>query len=191
MKKVLWMVAVLGMAASFALGEDMVDNPAYKQWSAFKVGTMVKQASTTVMTVADKEMTTKTTITTTLKELTPEKAVIEMVIEMDMNGQKTAMPAQSTTIPAKVAKDAATQPAAPPGVKVTEKGKGDEEIEVGGKKYKCHWVEMEMTSDQFSTTSKTWTCADVPGGTVKMVSETTKPMKSKTTMEMVEFKPGT
>ena len=44
------------------------------------------------------------------------------------------------------------------------------------------------TSIGVGLSAKVWTCSDVPGQTVKMVSETTKPMKSKTTMELVEFK---
>jgi hypothetical protein len=187
MKKMILMTMVIGMTVSVAMCQDMVDNPAYKAWAAFKVGTVTKMSMNSTMTMNDKEMVTKMTMTSTLKELTADKATIEVVTEMDMNGTKTAMPAQKQEIAAKVAKGADTQPA---GIKVTEKGKGDEEVAVGDKKYKCHWVENLMTSDTMETTSKVWTCADVPGGTVKSVTDMTKPMKSKSTMELVEFKAG-
>jgi hypothetical protein len=187
MKKMILATMVIGMMVSVALCQDMVDNPQYKSWSAFKVGTVLKMQTNSAMTMGDKEMVTKMTMTSTLKELTADKAVIEVVTEMDMNGTKTAMPAQKQEVPAKVAKVADSQPA---GVTITKKGEGDEEVAVGDKKYKCHWVENLMTSDQMESTSKVWTCSDVPGQTVKMVSETTKPMKSKTTMEVVEFKAG-
>jgi len=185
MKKMMLATMAIGMMASVALCEDMVENPQYKSWSAFKVGTVVKMQMNTSTKVGDMEMATKMAMTTTLKELTADKAVVEMVAEMDMNGTKTAMPAQKQEIPAKVAAGAASQPA---GVTVTKKGEGDEEVAVGDKKYKCHWVENQMTSDQMEGTSKTWTCSDVPGGMVKMVSDTSKPMKSQTTMELTEFK---
>ena len=185
MKKMILATMVIGMTVSVALCADMVDNPQYKSWSGFKVGTVLKMQSTSAMKMGDTEMTTKMTMTSTLKELTPDKAVVEIVTEMDMNGTKTAMPAQKLEIPAKVAAGAASQPA---GVTITKKGEGDEEVAVGDKKYKCHWVENLMTSAQMESTSKVWTCSDVPGGTVKMVSDTTKPMTSKTTMELTEFK---
>ena len=190
MKATIWAVLVLGMAVPIALGEEMVDNPQYKQWSAFKPGAMTKLQMTSTSTVDDNETTAKMTITMTLKELTAEKAVIEVVTEMVIGGQNITMPAQNQEIPAKVAESAAGQPAAPPGVKVTKKGEGDEEIAVGDKKYNAHWIEYQMSSDQFEATSKVWTTAEVPGGLLKSVTESTKPIKSKSTMELVEFKTG-
>jgi hypothetical protein len=190
MKAMVWAVLVLGMAVSIAMGEEMVDNPQYKQWAAFKPGAMTKLQMTSTSNVNDKEIATKMTLTMTLKELTPEKAVIEVATEMVVNGQNMAMPARSQDIPAKVAQSAAGLPAAPPGVKVTKKGEGDEEIAVGGKNYKAHWVEYQMSSDQLEATSKVWTTTEVPGGLLKSVSESTKPIKSKSTMELVEFKTG-
>jgi len=185
MRKMILATMVIAMAASIAWCEEMVENPQYKSWSAFKVGTTTKMQTSSAATMGETEMVTKMTMTSTLKELTADRAVIEVVTEMDMGGTKTAMPAQKQDIPAKVAKGAATQPA---GVTVTKKGEGDEEIAVGDKKHKCHWVENLMTGDQMESVSKVWTCPDVPGGMGRMVAETTKPMKSKTTMEMVEFK---
>jgi len=187
MKKMALVAMVIGMTVSLAMCQDTVDNPAYKSWAAFKVGTAIKTQTTTVMTMGEKDMTTKTTTTTTLKELTADKAVVEMVSETDMNGTKIPGTPMKVDIAAKMAKDAASQPA---GTKVTKKGEGDEEVAVGDKKYKCHWVENQTTSDQMDGTSKVWTCPDVPGGTVKMTNENTKPMKLKMTMETVEITAG-
>lgn len=186
MKKMILAAMVMGLTVSVAVSADMVDNPQYKSWSAFKVGTTVKTQMTSVMSMGDKELTSKMTMTSTLKELTADKAVVEVVTETDVNGQKMTMPATKQEIAAKIAKGADSQPA---GVKVTKK-EGDEEVAVGDKKYKCHWVETQTTSAESESTSKVWTCSDVPTGMVKMVSESTKPMKSKTTMELVEFKAG-
>jgi len=188
MKKMVWALVVLGLAAPVALGQDMVDNPHYKSWSSFKVGAMVKLQVTTEVVVGTQKMTTNTTMTSTLKELTADKAVVEIVTEMDMAGTKTAMPATKQEIAAKVAKSGATtQPA---GVTVTKKGEGDEEVAVGDKKVKAHWVQNEMTSAQMASTSKVWTSAEVPGGMVKMETQATKPMASKTTSVVTEFKTG-
>jgi hypothetical protein len=186
MKATIWTALIVGLLAPAAMAEDTVDNPAYKQWAAFKPGTVTKVQSESVTSVGGKDMTTKTVITTTLKEVTAEKVVVEMVIDMDANGQKMTMPARTQDIPAKVAKTT-TQPA---GVTTTKKGEGDEEITVAGKKYKAHWVEYLTASDQVESTSKTWTSAEVPGGVLKSVIETTKPVKSNTTMELVGFTAG-
>jgi hypothetical protein len=50
-------------------------------------------------------------------------------------------------------------------------GEGDEDVEVAGKKLKCHWVEYEMDSGGGKMKSKVWTSDAVPGGTVKTVSK--------------------
>ena len=181
MRKVILAAMVVGMTASAAWCEEMVENPQYKSWAAFKVGTSIKTQTSSVMTVAGNEMANKSTMTTTLKELTPDKAVLEIAME--------GMPEpQKLEVPAKVAKG--TETGQQPGVTVTKKGEGDEEVTVGGKKYKCHWVENQVTSDQMESTTKAWTCDSVPGKLVKMVTETTKPMTMKATMELVEVKVG-
>ena len=186
MKATVCAMLSLAMAASIAFGEDMVDNPAYKQWASHKPGTSVKMETASVTTAGDQEITGKMTATTTLKEVTPEKVVTEVVVEVEAGGQKTAMPAQTVEILAKVPKSPASQP----GVTTTKKGEGDEEITVGDKKYKTHWVEYQTTGDQMESTSKTWTADEAPGGMVKSVIQMTKPMKSKSTIVLVEVKEG-
>jgi hypothetical protein len=189
MKTIVWTILAIGFLAPVALAQDMVDNPQYKQWAAFKPGTTSKLQSQSVMTAGGQDVTTKAVITSTLKEVTPEKVVIEVAVDMDSNGTKTSIPARKMDIPAKVAK-AATQPASAPGITTTKKGEGDEEIMVAGKKYKAHWVQYLVASDQMESTSKTWTSDEIPGGILKSVTEMTKPMASKTTMELVEFTAG-
>jgi len=51
---------------------------------------------------------------------------------------------------------------------------GDEEIEVKGKKYKCHWYEWTTKGDGETTTHKLWQSSEVPGGTVKRTNITKK-----------------
>lgn len=190
MRSTFWAVVAMGLAVSVAFGEDMVENPQYKNWAAFKPGAMAKYQMVSISDAGGQETTTKMTMSATLKELTADKAVVETVMEMEVNGQKTAMPAQSQDVPAKVAASAASQPAAQAGVTMTKKGEGDEDVAVGDKKYKAHWVENQMSSEQFEGTTKAWTSTQVPGGMVKSTMESTKPVKSKTTTELVEFKVG-
>jgi hypothetical protein len=187
MKKMILAAMIVGMAASAALCDDLVDNPAYKAWSGFKVGTVIKTQVTTTMTAADgNEVTSKVTTTSTLKILMADKAVIEAVDEQVIDGKKTAV-SRAVEIAAKIAKGPDSKPA---GVDVTKKAEGDEDRGVAGKQYKCHWVEERAASDTVENTVKKWTCPDVPGGIVRVESEVTKPHKSKLTIELLEFTAG-
>ncbi len=195
MKSCLLIGLMVALAAPVALAadEELVDNPAYKNWSAYKAGAMTKLATTSDMEMNGQKMTNKSTMTQTLKEITPEKAVVEIVMEVTVQGNTMKMPAQTQEIKAKVPKDQVTPH--PQGVTVTKKGEGDEEITVGDKKYKCHWQEYEMkgeaggeTKQDMSGTTKVWTCPDVVGGVVKMQMNMDKPQKTTTTTEMVENK---
>jgi hypothetical protein len=179
---------VMMLVASVVLGQDKVDNPTYKAWSGFKVGTTVKTVTTDSETGGDKAWTLKMTKTLTLTELSADKAVVEVGFETGISGANT-QPSEKgrMEIPAKMTKRADTQPA---DLKAT-KNEGDEEIAVGDKKYKCHWVETRFASGQMEGTLKVWTCSDVPGGmarTVKTAIDTAKSRKRTTTMEVVEFK---
>jgi hypothetical protein len=188
------MAVAMAMAASAAMAQEaqeLVDNPQYKRWASYKPGASCTQKITIVSAPdGNKEVTTTMTLTATLKDLTADKAVIEVASQMEANGQKMDMPARKQEIAAKVAKSAADLPPAPPGAKLTKKGEGDEEITVAGKKYKAHWTEYQSSGDQFEAVMKVWTADGVPGGVLKSQSESTKPIKSKSTMELVEFKAG-
>ncbi len=151
-----------------------VDNPQYKHWAKFKKGAYSKSKSETNMgsTKMEGEMTT------TLKDLSAEKAVIEMKSVNIMMGTKTEAPPQSMDIPAKVKKTEDTG-------KKPEMKEGDEEIEVAGKKIKCHWVEMVTEQGGQKTTTKTWTTDEIPGQVAKMeMTNAQMTMKS----SVVEFK---
>jgi hypothetical protein len=71
-----------------------------------------------------------------LVELTPAKAVVE--IGMVTGGNK--LPAQKREIPAKLETEAAKDAKAP---KASKPAEGNEDIDVGGKKVKAHWVESK------------------------------------------------
>jgi hypothetical protein len=180
MKMLLVVSVVLAMGAAVCYAEDMVDNPAYKLWASFKVGAMVK---TEMNTVAG-DMKTQMEQTQTLKDVTPEKAVVEVKMAMTVAGNKTEMPASAMEIPAKIEKG---KIATKPDVEVKE---GSEEIEVAGKKMQCKWTETKMKQGDMTITSKVWTAPEIPGSMAKMESKTEGEVKRETSMKVVEFKTG-
>jgi len=180
MKTLLVMSTVLAVGAMVCCAEEMVDNAAYKMWTTFKPGAMVK----TEMSTTAGDMKSQVEQTQTLKEITAEKVVIEIKTAMVMAGTKTEMPAQNMEIPAKVEKAKA---APKPDAEVKE---GEEEIEVAGKKMKCKWAETKMKQGEMIITSKVWTTPAIPGSMAKMESKTEGQVKSESTMKVVEFKTG-
>ena len=130
---------------------------------------------------------TESHLTFTLKEVTPDKAVIEMKNSMVIQGNKMDMPAQTIEIPKGSA--GATPPPTPnaptPGVSQTT-----ETVKIGDKEYKCSVTEVNTESNGMKIKSKTWTCPEVPNLLVKMESGTEGTMVSKTMMEVekVELK---
>lgn len=182
MRKLTLIVCVLGIG-SMALGAETVDNPAYKSWAAFKPGTMVKSEMNNTMTVNGAEMATKVTLTSTLKEVTPEKVVVEVASEASVGERKMPVQVQKAEIMAKVA-PTQTQPA-----NAEKVGEGDEQIELLGKKYSAHWMTYVMKVGDAKTTSKMWTVKEIPGGMAKMESKTEgAEVNPQMKMAVVEFK---
>lgn len=159
---------------------EMVENPLYKHWSQFKPGSFA-----TMKIMSDSAgMTSESTVTWTLKEVTPDKVVIETLTKATVSGNEMTMPAQPMEIMAKVSKVEAEKAEKPEG-KVDE---GDEDIEVVGKKMKSKWIETVMKYGDMTTKSKVWTCDGIPGQICKMISETEGPVKAKSEGHVVEFK---
>jgi hypothetical protein len=157
------LAASLVLATSSLCFAEQIDNPSYKAWAKFKPGT-------TVTLKGENDMAgnkTESEMTTTLVELTPEKAVVEMKMSMVMAGSKTDMPASKSDVPAKIEKVAA-DPAATPKADVKE---SSETIDIAGKKIKCKVTESKSDANGMNTVSKAWTSDEVPGGLAK--SETT------------------
>ena len=168
--------AVLSLAA---VQDELVDNPEYQGWAKQKAGAWVKFKMTNDMGTmkVEGEMTTK------LKEISAEKAVLEQVMAFEVMGQKNEQK-MSRTAPSKVKKGQDSE-----GHKYEITGEGDEEIEVKGKKIKCHWVKMKVQSKQGESILKTWRTEEVIGGSAKMEMSTEQP---KMTMSMiaVDWKEG-
>jgi hypothetical protein len=172
------MVACVGMLASAAFAEQ-VDNPQYQSWSKFKPGTTVTMKSDSVMKVQGNEMKNASTITTKLLDISPTEATVETT--MLANGQESKLPPQK--IPAKTEK--AAVPADAPKADMKE---GTDKVEIAGKTYNAKTVETTSDANGMKTTSKTWMSDEVPGGMLKMESNSTGSMESKTTMTLVEVK---
>lgn len=176
--------------ASVAWGDEKVDNPMYKHWAQFKPGSFATlKAQTTTMGVKS-----ETTATTTLKELTADKAVIETKAVSEAAGQKVELPVIKNEIPAKISAEEAKMQIEPPkgkqkdGSEVVDVQKGKEEIEVMGKKVKTEWTEVKSKVEGQLITAKTWTCEDVPSKVVKVVTKLEGPMASITEVALADFK---
>lgn len=173
-------IAAVAVCTSI-LAADLVDNPRYQSWAKYKPGTLVKMDMVTAAGGQDM----KSTITTTLKEVTPEKVVLEMKTSMTIPGMADPMDnVMSMTEPAKIEKEKIkpTNPEQMPNCKVI--GKGTEAVKIGDKSYKCDWYEVEMEQQGMKISTKFWTCNDLPD---KMVKNDTKMDMGNTSMILTEF----
>jgi len=140
------LMKTLFLIAAVVLMPQDQENPEYKRWASFKVGSWVKLR--TGLENGGNKMELPVETTYTLLEVDDKKVVVE---ELTVN---TLQPKDS---PKQEKAKKRTYPA-------TRKQKddvkeGDEEIEVAGKKIACHWIEVGASAGS----SKTWTSPDVPG----------------------------
>lgn len=179
-RKIFALVPCLALALAGAAVADELDNPTYTNWAQFKPGAMVEYKS--VSDVAGNK--TETIIVYTLKEVTAEKAVVEMKTTMMMAGQKFEQPPMPLEHPAKVQ----NQPQ-PEGEQMkVEQKEGSESIDAAGQKWDCKWYETTSDQNGMKTTSRTWTNDDVPGTLVKSVTNVDGAMKMTTETVLVSVK---
>jgi len=165
--------------ALLLLQEKTVDNPTYALWKDCKPGTWTKFKSVTESGSSKIETFT----TYKLKELTAEKAVVTCLLKVG----NTETPSEEV-IPATM-KVAGGMPAeTPKDTKIEKKGEGDEELEIAGKKVKCHWIENVADMNGVKSATKIWMSRDVPGGLVKQVSISKGPAESISTLSLQDFK---
>jgi hypothetical protein len=155
---------------------EMIDSPQYKAWAKFKVGTKVTYQNQ----IAAGQMAMSQTSVQTIKEITPDKVVLDISSKMDMGGMSRDLPARTQDVPAKVDQKDEYLPADFSG---SVKEAGTETIEVGGKKYECKVYEFKgeqtaqpgargPTGAGGAATGKFWRNEEVPGGLVKMTMQT-------------------
>jgi hypothetical protein len=174
-------LGMMGLLAVAGTASAQEDNPAYKSWAKHKPGTSVTLKNVSEMMGQKTEME----MTSTLVEVTPEKAVVEVKTSMDMGGTKTDMPAQKQEIPAKATADQPADPmeaAKKMGAEV--KDLGEETVTVAGNSYKAKVMETKMDQQGMKITSKIWTSEEIPGMLVKMESNTEGSMTSTNKMEV-------
>ena len=170
-------LAVLSLAA---VQDEWVENPEYKGWSAYKPGAWVKFKMSNDMG----QMKVEGEVTSTLKELTAEKAVLENKVIVEMMGTKQEN-LQTRTLAPKIKKGTDSD-----GSKFEIEKEGDEELEIKGRKYKCRWVLGTLHSKSGEMKIKNWRCGDIVGGSAKMEMTGEGPMKMTTTMTAVDWKEG-
>ena len=168
--------AVLACTGLAKADANMV-NP-YDTWKDHKPGTTVVMTGNTEAAGMKTEMEQ----TYTLKAVTPEKATVEVATVMTVMGNKNAAPAQTMEIPAK----APEQPKTTPDGKPIDIQTSDETVTVAGKEYKAKVHTAKTEQQGVKATAKTWTSAEITGGTLKAVITTEGQMASTTTMEVTK-----
>ena len=146
----------LALSAAATARAEMVENPQYKVWSKFGVGS--------VSTVSgDWNMNNqKVTMTSTRKlvEKADDHVTLEVSDTMDFGGQSRTMPARKVNVPAQAEKKDVAKT-------------GTEDVTAAGKTFSCTVYEMQdLVSAHPDVKTKFWINADVPGGIVKMLVNT-------------------
>ena len=164
------------LSTARAAQDEMVPNPPYKHWSAFKVGTTVTQREHQKFGKDTDEAdyyaggTRGKDSTYTLLEVTPEKVVVQLVITEYSAGSATELAPLKITFPSTARKSRV----ATSKHDIEEFKEGDEEITVLGKPVKCHWIELTDKDGDETFYHKMWESDEIPGGIVKEIKTTKK-----------------
>lgn len=161
-------VAGLSVCAGVARGQEEVENPIFKNWNRFPVGSKVTYSSVT----ESEESETKQELIYTLKEKTKERVVIgRQVVFILPDGTRNEIP-EMTSQNARTYRLAPgfkrPDPDNPPGLM----DKGEEVVELVGRKIKTEWFKSKMRVEAGDMFTRSWSSVDVPGGLVKSISET-------------------
>ncbi len=158
---------MIALALAFAMAtQETVENPEYKWWAAFREGSSVSR----IVEIDGKVQEGKTR--TTLKSIGKDAVVLE-----ETNGVQALGSAQTRReIPAKI----------PAATFVKPDKEGDEVVEAGGKKIKCHWSELQKpTAGGKTEIVRYWLNNDVPGKVVRI--RVTQPGGLTTLLTAVEW----
>ncbi len=175
------LLAVLGLAATATA--QTVDNPMYQWWAAWREGASITLQSETVL---DGKSLGSQKITQTLKKLSADKAVIDILTEVTMGGRTIRSGPNSVEFLARFPR---IDPKEVPKTDPKDKGpkvnvtKGRETLTVSGKKLACEWMQTEVGG----TVTKAWYSDDVPGRLVKSVM-TAPASKLTATTQLIQWK---
>ncbi len=149
----------------------MVDNPHYLAWAKYRAGTQVQLD----MNIHSGGQQMTTTVTMTLNEITPERAVVQSVAKRNVpEVPEEESHVQLHTFDAKVHQSEAERAMLPAGAEGETKEIGTENVEAAGETYETHVREFTGTVRTVPATSTQWRSDNVPGGLVKMESSTGK-----------------
>jgi hypothetical protein len=158
-----------------ALLQDPLQDPA-SGWKNFRPGSWVRLKTTTAID-GGKPMPGETRIT--LVELGKEKLVLETETTVLRETRKERKEIALKADPKK------------PKPRVKEIKRGEEELEIGGKKLKCRFVENEIESDEGGATARStvrmWMSDEIPGGLAKLEASVVQPSASSMTFEAVAY----
>ena len=148
--------------------EEIVENPFYVAWATHKPGTQVDMELKT--DAAGQQMTTD--LTQRLIEVTPEHVLVEAEAVIHVPGvPNPPQPQKQTkTFPARVPKSEAIRSLLPPGEGETT-DLGTETVQTAGRSYEVHVSEFGKPGGT-TPHGKQWRSSDMPGGLVKLESET-------------------
>ena len=184
-------VGLLQIAAWAAEQEQMVNNPPYVHWSAFKPGTTVTQRERVRFAKGSDEADYYAAgarvhdSTYKLLEVTPKHVVVQMTIFEHGPGSVTEHAPVKITFPA-TADKAHVFGGREEIEKFTE---GEEEVKVIDKTVKAHFVDIVDIDGDETVERKIWESNEIPGGIVKEVKKTKKGNKvvAETITHVLEF----
>ncbi len=159
---------------------EMVENPQYRNWAKFPVGTTLTRKMTTDS--AKSEGMTVTTFTFKITEKTDDAVVVESVATTEYHGGRVEKnPVVTDRHPRQVA--------LPDGAKKDEWGKPkgtDDTVTVLGKAYKSRKSESTGSTDAGKYVQKVWMSEDIPGGLLKSLTVVAAAEET-TTIEVTEL----
>lgn len=166
--RILAFIASLTILTQGVSGQTTIDNPVYKNWNKFPVGTSVSYRSTTT----SEGFRNVQEYTLELKAKGPDRITIEKRLSViDSNGIRMNYPAMTSENPRqyKLSKGA-TPPSEQnqPGLK----GEGEEELEIIDRKIKTRWFKATTKVEAGEMDTQSWSSDEVPGGLVKAINAT-------------------
>jgi hypothetical protein len=167
-------------AAYAAMETETYDDPTFKLWANYPVGTTVVHKQTT-----ENENNPKKTVTTiryVLRAKTADSLSYEFqATTHNWDGHVQTNPAQRFEVNRTNTRPKGAGATAQKG----HVGAGEETLTVLGRSYKTKWQTHTEFTDAGELTATNWSSADIPGGLVKSVSKISN-TKSQITVEVVE-----
>ncbi len=146
----------------------MIDNPVYKNWSKFPVGSSVSYRSTTTT----EGFRNVQEYTLELKAKGPDRITIEKRLSViDSNGIRMNYPAMTSENPRQYQLPKGAKPPSSqkqPGLKE----EGEEDLEVLDRTIRTRWFKATTKVEAGDMHTHSWSSDAIPGGLVKAVNET-------------------